>query len=52
MDFTKEELDFIKACAKQCLPCVGTSGIGEDFLLDLILKVKKLQKKNPTKGGI
>ena len=46
MGFTKEELDFIKACAKQCLPYAGNSGIQEDFLLDLILKIKKIQEKN------
>lgn len=43
--FTEEELDFIKACAKQCLPYASTSGMSEDFLLDLIIKIKKIQEK-------
>lgn len=38
--FNEEELDFIKACAKQCLPFTNTSGITEDFLLDIIVKCK------------
>ena len=45
VEFNEEEIDFIKTCAKQCLPFVGSSGIGEDFLLDLILKCKHLEKK-------
>ncbi len=45
IEFNEEEIDFIKTCAKQCLPFVGSSNIEEDFLLDLILKCKKLEKK-------
>ncbi len=45
IEFNEEEIDFIKTCAKQCLPFVGSSNIEEDFLLDLILKCKQLEKK-------
>ena len=49
MIFNEEELDFIKTCAKQCLAYTSTSGISEDFLLDIIFKCKT-QIKDSTDG--
>lgn len=46
MTFNGEELDFIKACAKQCLAHTSSSGISEDFLLDIIMKCKTQTKGN------